>query len=175
MSKTGSMFVGGPTGAGARGATSPSRSSGSTGPGKNAFEVLTMRLRPDGFRLAFTEQIDPETAAKIDSYQLQTYTYIYQSSYGSPEVDHTKPNPQGSPGLLGPATRRPGRRRPEGRTHPRTAPPRPPFGRQETPAAPAGLLHAELPGKVVAATGIRRRIARPPATEVLDGNGLPPW
>ena len=59
--------------------------------GKKPFEVLTMRLRPDGFRLAFTEQIDPETAAKIDSYQLQTYTYIYQASYGSPEVDHTKP------------------------------------------------------------------------------------
>ena len=50
-----------------------------------------MRLRPDGFRLAFTEPIDAATAANIESYQLQTYTYIYQASYGSPEVDHTKP------------------------------------------------------------------------------------
>ena len=91
MSKTGSMFVGGTNrGWGSRG-NKPGSLQRLDWSGKKAFEVLTMRLRPDGFRLAFTEQIDPETAAKIDSYQLQTYTYIYQSSYGSPEVDHTKP------------------------------------------------------------------------------------
>ena len=32
-----------------------------------------------------------ETAGKLDSYKLSTYTYIYQSSYGSPEVDATTP------------------------------------------------------------------------------------
>jgi hypothetical protein len=26
-----------------------------------------------------------------ESYELSSYTYIYQSSYGSPEVDHTEP------------------------------------------------------------------------------------
>ncbi len=31
------------------------------------------------------------TAASPESYKLQTYTYIYQASYGSPEVDHTTP------------------------------------------------------------------------------------
>ena len=50
-----------------------------------------MRAKPDGFELQFTQPIDVATATSIDSYQLSTYTYIYQSSYGSPEVDHTSP------------------------------------------------------------------------------------
>ena len=37
-----------------------------------------------------------DTAARIDSYQLQTYTYIYQASYGSPEVDHATPKITGA-------------------------------------------------------------------------------
>lgn len=59
--------------------------------GKTPFEIHEMRAKPDGFELTFTEPVDPETAADPASYDLQTYTYIYQSSYGSPEVDHTKP------------------------------------------------------------------------------------
>ena len=27
----------------------------------------------------------------LSSYKLSTYTYIYQASYGSPEVDHSQP------------------------------------------------------------------------------------
>jgi hypothetical protein len=49
-----------------------------------------MRARPDGFELTFTEPVDPKSAADPASYQLETYTYIYQSEYGSPEVDKTK-------------------------------------------------------------------------------------
>jgi glucose/arabinose dehydrogenase len=91
ISKTGSMFVSGTNrGWGSRG-NKPFSLQRLDWTGKRPFEVLTMRLRPDGFRLQFTEPIDPATAARIDSYQLQTYTYIYQASYGSPEVDHTKP------------------------------------------------------------------------------------
>ena len=41
--------------------------------------------------LTFTEPVDPKLAAAPESYKLSTYTYIYQSSYGSPEVDPTKP------------------------------------------------------------------------------------
>ena len=33
----------------------------------------------------------PATAGDVKSYSLQTYTYIYQAAYGSPEVDHTTP------------------------------------------------------------------------------------
>jgi len=59
--------------------------------GKTPFEVLTMSARHDGFELAFTEPVDPKTASDVASYKLGTYTYIYQSVYGSPEVDHTTP------------------------------------------------------------------------------------
>ena len=50
-----------------------------------------MRAKPDGFELTFTEPVDPASAADPASYTLETYTYIYQSDYGSPEVDGTKP------------------------------------------------------------------------------------
>ena len=42
-------------------------------------------------QLAFTEPVDPKTVADPASWTAETYTYIYQSSYGSPEVDQTKP------------------------------------------------------------------------------------
>jgi len=59
--------------------------------GKIPFEVHTMQLKPDGFLLTFTQPVDPSSAGRTDAYKLQTYTYIYQSSYGSPEVDQTEP------------------------------------------------------------------------------------
>ena len=59
--------------------------------GKVPFEIQEMRARSDGFELSFTEPVDAATAADLASYRLETYTYIYQSDYGSPEVDATKP------------------------------------------------------------------------------------
>ncbi len=59
--------------------------------GKTPFEVAEMRAKPDGFELAFTQPVDAKTAADIASYTLASFTYIFQSSYGSPEVDHTSP------------------------------------------------------------------------------------
>lgn len=59
--------------------------------GKVPFEIKTMRLNPQGFTLTFTQPVDAATASAPESYQLGTYTYIYQSSYGSPEVDQTTP------------------------------------------------------------------------------------
>ena len=50
-----------------------------------------MSARPDGFELTFTEPVDATTAADPASYKMESYTYIYQASYGSPEVDQTKP------------------------------------------------------------------------------------
>lgn len=87
----GAMFVGG-----------TNRGWGSRGPlpfsierinfnGKTPFEVHEMHARPDGFELAFTEAVDGRTAADPASYRIGTYTYIYQATYGSPEVDHTTP------------------------------------------------------------------------------------
>ena len=91
LTAEGQMFVGG-----------TNRGWGSTGrkpfalerldwTGKVPFEVHEMRAKPDGFEVTFTHMIDLETAEDTASYALSTYTYIYQSSYGSPEVDHTKP------------------------------------------------------------------------------------
>lgn len=50
-----------------------------------------MRAKSDGFELTFTRPADPATAAEAGSYRMTTYTYIYQSQYGSPEVDPTTP------------------------------------------------------------------------------------
>jgi hypothetical protein len=41
--------------------------------------------------LTLTESIDAKAAGESASYRIETYTYIYQSSSGSPEVDQTKP------------------------------------------------------------------------------------
>jgi glucose/arabinose dehydrogenase len=89
--KDGSLFVGG-----------TNRGWGSRGPktfaierlvwtGKTPFEIHEMRAKHDGFELTFTKPIDLETAGKVSSYTLTTFTYIYQASYGSPEVDQTTP------------------------------------------------------------------------------------
>lgn len=59
--------------------------------GRTPFEILEMKAAPDGFDLLFTAPVDPEPAAKPESYDLQAYTYIYQASYGSPEVDASRP------------------------------------------------------------------------------------
>lgn len=87
----GSMFVGG-----------TNRGWGSRGPkpfsierlvwtGKTPFEIREMRAKPDGFELVFTKAVDAETAGDVKSYAMKTFTYIFQSAYGSPEVDETKP------------------------------------------------------------------------------------
>ena len=84
----GSLFVGGTNrGWGSRG-TKPFALERVRWNGKVPFEILTMSAKPDGFELTFTEPVDPETATDITNYTLPTYTYIFQSSYGSPEVDH---------------------------------------------------------------------------------------
>ena len=59
--------------------------------GEVPFEIHEMRAKPDGFELTFTEPVDRASATATNSYRMETYTYIYQSSYGSPEVDKTTP------------------------------------------------------------------------------------
>ncbi|MFO0881119.1 MAG: hypothetical protein U0840_27665 [Gemmataceae bacterium] len=89
--RDGSLFVG-----------STNRGWGSRGPkpfaierlvwtGQTPFEIQEMRAKPDGFELVFTRPVDPTTAGDVKSYAMKTFTYIYQASYGSPEVDETKP------------------------------------------------------------------------------------
>jgi len=59
--------------------------------GKTPFEIKEMRAAPDGFDLVFTQPVDPATVTAVTSYTVKSYTYIYQSTYGSPEVDISSP------------------------------------------------------------------------------------
>lgn len=91
LTNDGTMFVGGTNrGWGSRG-TKPYALDKVVWTGKVPFEIHEMRAKSDGFELTFTKPVNKETAANPASYSLQTYTYIFQSSYGSPEVDHTEP------------------------------------------------------------------------------------
>ncbi|MEZ6057338.1 MAG: hypothetical protein R3C01_11600 [Planctomycetaceae bacterium] len=91
MTPQGGMFVGGTNrGWGSRG-NKPFSVERINWTGKVPFEIHEMRVKPDGFELTFTHPVDPKTAGDVASYSMKTFTYIYQSSYGSPEVDHTEP------------------------------------------------------------------------------------
>jgi hypothetical protein len=90
----GSLFVGGTDrGWGARGGK-PFALQRTKWTGALPFEVQTMRARQGGFELTFTKPVDASIASEPSSYSIETYTYIYQSSYGSPEVDQTTPTIQ---------------------------------------------------------------------------------
>ncbi len=55
------------------------------------FEIKEINARPGGFLVTFTKPLNGSTAAKPESFQLETFTHVYQQGYGSPEVDQTKP------------------------------------------------------------------------------------
>ncbi len=59
--------------------------------GRVPFEILEISARPDGFLVRFTRPVNPALAARPETFDLQTYTHIYQQDYGSPEVDQTHP------------------------------------------------------------------------------------
>jgi hypothetical protein len=59
--------------------------------GKVPFEMHNISARNDGFEVTFTHPVDATAAADVANYSMDTFTYIYQSSYGSPEVDQTTP------------------------------------------------------------------------------------
>jgi glucose/arabinose dehydrogenase len=91
MLPNGSLFIGGTSrGWGSRG-NKPYCVQRLDWTGKHPFEILEMRAQSNGFELVFTEPVDKETALQKDSYEMRTFTYIYQASYGSPEVDASTP------------------------------------------------------------------------------------
>lgn len=59
--------------------------------GLTPFEIKEIKAKSDGFEIAFTKPVDREIASKPETYQLKTFTHIYQQGYGSPEVDQTVP------------------------------------------------------------------------------------
>jgi glucose/arabinose dehydrogenase len=83
----GSLFVGGTNrGWGSRGAGDYALER-LAWTGKTPFEMLAIRAVPGGFELEFTAPVDRVTAADPASYAVRSFTHIYQSAYGSPEVD----------------------------------------------------------------------------------------
>lgn len=59
--------------------------------GKTPFEMKEMRLTKEGWELTFTEPVDAEVASNPANYAMSAWTYIYQKSYGSPQVDQATP------------------------------------------------------------------------------------
>jgi hypothetical protein len=55
--------------------------------GKTPFEIHTMKARPDGFELTFTEPVHAAVAANAENYKMESYTYQLRSGYGGPEDD----------------------------------------------------------------------------------------
>lgn len=55
--------------------------------GRTPFEIHTMKAKPDGFELAFTEPVDVATASNAATYKMESYTYQLRSGYGGPEDD----------------------------------------------------------------------------------------
>jgi hypothetical protein len=60
--------------------------------GKTPFEVQDIHAKSDGFEMTFTQPVDAAKAGDIASYKSEAWTYIFQSSYGSPEVDKVTPS-----------------------------------------------------------------------------------
>ena len=70
--------------------------------GETPFEVLTMRLRKEGFDLTFTKPVDPETASDPASYSMNIWAHLYTRGYGDKrheeqdlEITKAEPSPDG--------------------------------------------------------------------------------
>ncbi len=54
--------------------------------GKTPFEILEMKAQPYGFELVFTAPVDPKSAGDVNSYKMESYTYLFHETYGSDEI-----------------------------------------------------------------------------------------
>jgi glucose/arabinose dehydrogenase len=57
--------------------------------GELPFEMQSIHVQPDGFRIQFTRPVDVPTAGDPTSYGVESYRYEYTGAYGSPELDRT--------------------------------------------------------------------------------------
>lgn len=55
--------------------------------GRTPLEVQSLRVAPDGWRLEFTQPVDPSAAADVKRYLIDSYRYHHWDKYGSPEID----------------------------------------------------------------------------------------
>jgi azurin/glucose/arabinose dehydrogenase len=54
------------------------------------FEIKTIKAKPDGFELEFTQPVDAVTAKEVASYNITSFTYMYHHVYGSPVINNTE-------------------------------------------------------------------------------------
>ncbi|MEM6378862.1 MAG: plastocyanin/azurin family copper-binding protein, partial [Bacteroidota bacterium] len=55
--------------------------------GKVPFEMKTIKAKPDGFEIEFTQPVDKTTAGNPDNYEVTSFIYKYHPVYGSPVVN----------------------------------------------------------------------------------------
>jgi glucose/arabinose dehydrogenase len=55
--------------------------------GKLPFEVHSMHVTPQGWDLRFTQPVDPARAGDLKNWLVESYTYHYWDTYGSPEIE----------------------------------------------------------------------------------------
>ncbi len=55
--------------------------------GEIPVEIHAMKLTKSGFDLTFTKPLDPASLKALDSVTMKSWTYLYESRYGGPEVD----------------------------------------------------------------------------------------
>ncbi|MEM9850098.1 MAG: hypothetical protein AAF847_19560, partial [Bacteroidota bacterium] len=55
--------------------------------GKVPFEMKTIKAKPDGFEIEFTQPVDKTTASNPDNYEVTSFIYKYHPVYGSPVVN----------------------------------------------------------------------------------------
>ena len=88
MANDGTLFVGGTNrGWGSRG-NAPFSFQRTRWTGQVPFEMKEVNITSDGFKVIFTDPVKPSVAVDPKNWKIQTWSYIYQKSYGSPEVDH---------------------------------------------------------------------------------------
>lgn len=91
LSEDGTLFVGGTNRGWAARGGKPFTFERTRWTGKVPFEMKEMKLTKEGWELVFTEPVDAATAGDPASYKMEAWTYIYQKSYGSPQVDQATP------------------------------------------------------------------------------------
>ncbi|MCY4001237.1 MAG: plastocyanin/azurin family copper-binding protein [Bacteroidetes bacterium] len=55
--------------------------------GEIPFEMHSMQAMPDGFLITLTKPSDIPSASEVSSYAVESFTYHYHSSYGSPPIN----------------------------------------------------------------------------------------
>ncbi|MEL6923335.1 MAG: auracyanin family protein, partial [Bacteroidota bacterium] len=60
--------------------------------GKTPFEMETVKAKPDGFEIAFTERVNKKIAEDPASYSITDFTFKYHHFYGSPPINKEKKN-----------------------------------------------------------------------------------